>query len=103
MLRVFAAIIAFASVTLVACHRQVSPEDILVGTWEAVGPENSSRGIKLVFTRDHTYHMLTELQEGWVTTNTGTWRLEGNKLFTEDQLVYPSPRPGDTPRENSPG
>src|SRR5688572_15094154 len=103
MLRGFAAIIAFAYVALVSCHRLTSSEETLVGTWEAVGPENIPRGIKLVFARDHTFHMLTELKEGWVTTNTGTWRLDGKKLFTEDQLVYPSPKPGETPRENSPG
>jgi hypothetical protein len=47
--------------------------------------------------------MLTELKEGWVITNTGTWRLDGKKLFTEDQLVYPSSKPGETPHERSEG
>ena len=98
MLKAFAAIISFAFVALVSCPGQTSPEDTLVGTWEAVG-----HGIRLVFARDHTYHMLTELKEGWITTNTGTWRLDGKKLFTEDQLVYPPLKPGEAPRENSPG
>ena len=47
--------------------------------------------------------MLFDVAEGWVTANTGTWRLDGNKIFTEDQLVYAPPKPGETPRDKSEG
>jgi hypothetical protein len=90
--------IGFAvAATFVGCCR-VSPEEKrVVGTWEFSGIDFTNR---VVFHCDHTSEELYMREEGllakispWAAGARGTWRLEGDTIVTDEQLLIgPEPR-----------
>jgi hypothetical protein len=78
------------------CQRLSPEEEKVVGTWEYSGIDFTNR---VAFHRNHKSEVLFAREEGflakispWRAVSRGTWRLEGDTIVTEEQLlVGPEP------------
>jgi hypothetical protein len=79
-----------------ACQRVSPAEEKVIGIWEFTGLDATGR---VVFRRDHTVvDLFTESDSPnarWAPTAWGKWRLEGNEIITDDEVL---PIPGYSPR-----
>jgi hypothetical protein len=81
----------------VSCQRLSPAEEKVVGTWEFSGIDFTNR---VIYHRNHKSEVLFPREEGllaklspWVAASRGTWRLEGDTIVTDEQLlVGPEPR-----------
>jgi hypothetical protein len=83
-----------ASISATACHHVSPAEERIIGTWEFTGIDATGR---VVFHRDHTVvDLFPEPQApyAWEPAASGTWRLEGDVVVTDDQML---PIPGYSP------
>jgi hypothetical protein len=77
-----------------ACHRVSPAEERIIGIWEFTGIDATGR---VVFHRDHTVVDLfpdSDAPYVWGPSASGTWRLEGDEVVTDDQVL---PIPGYSP------
>lgn len=74
------------------CHRLLPSEKKIIGTWEFTGIDVTAR---VVFRRDHVVVNLAAENESadarWTPVACGRWRLQGNEIVTEEQVL---PIPG---------
>jgi hypothetical protein len=82
-------------VLVTACSRLSPNEEKVVGTWEYTGIDATGR---VVLRRDHTVVDMFFIEGAWEPVASGTWRLEGNELVTEENSLIGPSIPGDTPR-----
>ncbi|SRR6266508_5230215 len=88
--------IAIAAIS-VSCQRLSPEEEKVVGTWEFSGIDFTNR---VVFHRNHKSEVLHARDDGllakmspWAAMSRGTWRLEGDTIVTDEQiLIGPEPR-----------
>ena len=78
-----------------ACERLTPDEKKLVGVWEFSGIDTTGR---IAFRRDHSvvdlFPEYGALNGRWAAGARGTWRLEGNEIVTNKEVL---PIPGMTP------
>jgi hypothetical protein len=85
-------------VALVSCQRLSPGEEKIIGTWEFTGLDATGR---VVFRRDHTVVDLFPENDStiakWAPTAWGKWRLEGNEIVTDEEIL-PIPGHSTPPR-----
>lgn len=83
-----AAWVGLRCLLLIGCQEVNSTEKKVVGTWDYTGFDSYSR---VVFRRDHNVVIFTSDRKDssaeWVPTLWGKWRLEGNEIVTDQQLL----------------
>ncbi len=75
-------------VVVVGCQRTSPTEEKIIGTWEFTGLDATGR---VVFRRDHQVIDLFLEGDGpnarWIPTSWGKWRLEGNEIVTDQEML----------------
>ena len=99
MLRVSTIIVLSTATLLVGCYRLSPAEEKVVGTWEFSGVDFTNR---LVYRRDHSAEELYRRDDGlwsriqpWAVLSRGTWRLEGDTIVSEREVVVDGPVRGE--------
>jgi hypothetical protein len=74
--------------TIASCHRISPAERRIIGIWEFTGLDATGR---VVFRSDHKIVDLFRDGDGpeakWVPTSWGTWRLDGNEIVTDEEML----------------
>lgn len=75
-------------VAAIGCQRTSPTEEKVIGTWEFTGLDATGR---VVFRRDHKVIDLFLEGDGpnarWIPTSWGKWRLEGNEIVTDQEML----------------
>ena len=92
-------VLAMVAVSTSSCQRLSPEEQRVVGTWEFSGIDFTNR---VVYRNDHSAEELYPRETGllakirpWATLSRGTWRLEGDTIVSEREVVVDGPVRGE--------